>query len=578
MFKRNDDHRQREMFSTTMQLPEKRRERLERSWAGTFYRDFFCRIDESLFGCLYSDQPSRPNVPVNVLVGFEVLKAGHGWTDEQAYDEVCFNVQVRYALGLRDLTADDFSVRTVYNFRRALAEHATRTGENLFEAVFEQVTGEQQKAYEISSRELRMDSTQVASNIRRMSRLQLLLEVLQRVYRELDEGDRERLEGELGPYCKTTSWQYTRRLSTDEAWLEMQGIGVVMGWLLQDLRDRYGETDGYRVLRRAFWDHFVVVDEKVLLKSDHEISAQSMQSPDDQEATFRRKAGRSYRGYVANVTETCDEENDLQLIVDVTVEPNSVDDGQMLLDSLDELTERTEVEKLYTDGGYNGPEVDEVLARCGVEQYQSGIRGSKTQGIGRQDFDWEVDEEQEPVAVTCPQGQRVGVEKGKRNHAFVARFDERICQECELADECPARRIKRRRQRVLRINQRQLLRARRIRRSAAMRASGSNRRAAVEATVWSVKAPFPRGRVPYRGQARVTMYTIASAAMVNVRRIAAVARVDGLGGGSSLGLGLRSAFFEVVGATSAALANLIRFTRQQTPVLGHRRSGLLQRA
>jgi hypothetical protein len=140
MFKRNHEHLQREMFSTTMQLPEKRRDRLEKSWAGTFYRDFFCRIDESIFACLYSDQPSRPNVPVNVLVGFEVLKAGHGWTDEQAYDEVCFDVQVRYALGLRDLTAEDFSLRTVYNFRRALAKHAAETGENLFETVFEQVT------------------------------------------------------------------------------------------------------------------------------------------------------------------------------------------------------------------------------------------------------------------------------------------------------------------------------------------------------------------------------------------------------------------------------------------------------
>ena len=126
MFQQNDEHVQSDMFSTAMQLPEKRRQRLVQSWAGTFYRDFFCRIDESIFAGLYSDRPSRPNVPVNVLVGFEVLKAGHGWSDEQAYDAVCFDVQVRYALGLHHLTDDDFTLRTVYNFRRAVAEHAGR--------------------------------------------------------------------------------------------------------------------------------------------------------------------------------------------------------------------------------------------------------------------------------------------------------------------------------------------------------------------------------------------------------------------------------------------------------------------
>jgi hypothetical protein len=41
----------------------------------------------------------------------------------------------------------------------------------------------------------------------------------------------------------------------------------------------------------------------------------------------------------------------------------------------------------------------------------------------------------------------------------------------------------------------------------------------VEATVRSVKHPFPAGKLPVRGQFRVTCLTIASAAIANVRRI-----------------------------------------------------------
>jgi hypothetical protein len=39
MFRRNDEHRQRGVFDGTNLLPEKLREKLETSWAGTFYRE-----------------------------------------------------------------------------------------------------------------------------------------------------------------------------------------------------------------------------------------------------------------------------------------------------------------------------------------------------------------------------------------------------------------------------------------------------------------------------------------------------------------------------------------------------------
>ena len=524
MFKRNDSHVQGNMFGSVNELPAKSKQRLEESWAGAFYRDLFCRIDETMFAELYSDEPSRPNIPVNVLVGFEVLKAGHGWSDEQAHDAVRFDLQVRHALGMHRLSDDVFTLRTVYNFRRTVAKHAATTGENLFEQVFEQVTGEQQQVYEVGSTKLRMDSTQIASNIRNMSRLQLLVEVLQRVHRVLDEIDRERLAEQFAPYTQGSSRKYAYRLRGDEPQVHLIGIGRVMAELIEELKAKYGDTPAYGMLERVFGEHFFEGRPGVLPRSEENISAQSLQSPDDPEATYRRKRRRRYRGYVANLTETCDEANEVQLIVDVAVEPNSADDGQMLLDAADELAERTDVETLYTDGGYNGPQVDEAMARHGIEQVQTAIRGQKSERLGREDFEWEADEQQRPLAVTCPGGQRVDVESGRKSHTFSARFEEEACSRCPLRDECPTRPMKRRPVRVLRFTSRQVQAARRVKRSRAQRQSGRNPCSAVEATVWSVKARFPRCRVPYRGQARVTIYTIASSAMVNVRRLAALAQ------------------------------------------------------
>ena len=83
MFKKNIKHQQPALISADSELPEKQRKHLENSWAGTFYQEFFCRIDEETFAVLYSEMASRPNVPVNVLVELEALKAGFGWSDEE---------------------------------------------------------------------------------------------------------------------------------------------------------------------------------------------------------------------------------------------------------------------------------------------------------------------------------------------------------------------------------------------------------------------------------------------------------------------------------------------------------------
>ena len=61
-------------------------------------------------------------------------------------------------------------------------------------------------------------------------------------------------------------------------------------------------------------------------KAGAELSASSLQSPDDGEATYREKRGQGRKGYVANLKETCDPENDFQLIVKVQTEPNNTED------------------------------------------------------------------------------------------------------------------------------------------------------------------------------------------------------------------------------------------------------------
>lgn len=522
MFRKNEHHRQLPLFSTLDELPAKPRERLENSWAATFYREFFSRIDEDIFAILYSDQASRPNIPVNVLVALEALKAGFGWSDAELEDALAYNIQVRYALGYRDLTEGHFELRTVYNFRRRLAQHMQQTGENLLEAAFEQVTDEQIEALELKTGKLRMDSTQIASNIRQMSRVQLLVEVTQRVWRMLTEEDQTRYATDFAPYLKGTSGQYTYHIEPGEASRHLEAIGQLMRQLVAELAADYGEQAAYRVLARVYDEHFVEVETGLRPKAGQELSAQSLQSPDDWEATYRSKNGQGYQGYVANVTETCDPENAVQLIVKMQTEANSADDAALLEDAVPNLIERTDVDEMYTDGGYNSPTVDAALNAAQIEHVQTAIRGKQPDDgrVSVSDFVFTRDETGTPQAVRCPGGQDAEVVSARKPGRFTARFDAEQCAACPLRDHCPTEPLKRKPQyRILRFDQQQVNVAHRRENQRQAKNSDQNLRSAVEATVRSVKHPFGTHKLPVRGHIRVSLMLVASAAMVNVRRI-----------------------------------------------------------
>ena len=522
MFKENQVHKQLAWISNVNDLPEKQQKRLAESWAGVFYREFFCRIDEQAFAVLYADIPSRPNVAVNVLVGLDALKAGFGWSDQELEDAFLFDIQVRYALGYHQLGEGQFDVRTIYNFRKRVVKHLEKTGENLIAKVFEQITDEQVKAYQLKTGKLRMDSTQIASSICDTTRLRLLVEVLQRTHRMLDETDQERYGEVFAPYLKGKAGQYAYRVKAAESGTHLERIGVLMHRLVEELADRYGDEHSYSILKRVFEEHFVLAAESGLRpKEGQELSASSLQSPDDEQASYRRKRGEDYVGYVGNLTETCDPENDLQLIVKVQVEPNTTEDAQMLEEALPELKERTDLDVMHTDGGYSSEGVDEAMAELEVDQVQTAIKGAKPdpETVGLDDFDWEIQAKGKPKSVTCPHGEQAQVISGRSPDRYLAYFSTKNCAGCPFATQCPAEPLERRPKRALRFSKQQFHVARRRQRSAQAKASGKNLRSAVEATVRSVKHPFRNGKVPVRGQPRVSMLLIGSAALCNVRRI-----------------------------------------------------------
>lgn len=523
MFKKNKHHLQPVLICSVNELPEEQRDYLNTSWSGVFYREFFSRLDEEAFAVLYSDLPSRPNIPVNVLVGLEYLKAGFGWSDEEMYEAFLYNLQVRYALGYDEFGKGHFDLRTLYYFRERLSRYMQEHGVNLLDRAFEQVTDEQLTAFQLKTGIQRMDSTMVGSNIRQVGRLQLLVEVLQRIQRMLNADDCAHYSEAFAPYLRGHAGQYVLHLKREEFPRHIQRIGEFMQLLLSELKERYNQDPIYQVLERVFSEHFKLVGKTAKAKTGRELSATSLQSPDDLEATFRHKSGKGYRGYVANLTETCDPQNTLQLITKVQVAPNTTADSHLLAEALPNLKQRMGLDKLYTDAGHGGKEADVVLQEQQVTHIQTAIRGHapNDKKLSLSDFVIKLNEKGKPVQVTCPQQQQVPVQLSNKKKSFVAFFDSAICYHCPYwqAGQCPTRPRKRDAHHRLEIRLARAYSAQRRRQSLAQKKEARNLRAAIEATVRSVKHPFPAGKLPVRGSFRMACLLIGSAAVTNVRRI-----------------------------------------------------------
>ena len=509
------------LINSLMDLSEKQRKRLDESWAGVFYREFYCRLKDEPFAVLYSDLPSRPNYPVRILLALEFLKAGNGWTDEVMYDQFCFDTQVRYALGLWRLGEGEFELRTMYYFRERLSRYMQETGIHLVSRAFQQVTDGQITAFSLNTGLQRMDSTQIASNIHTAGRLQLLVSILQRVHRMLTEEDKAHYGDVFAPYIQGHAGQYIYHLKGQDTNEHIQRIGELMQRLVDELRPGYAQVLEYQKLERVFGEHFRVEEQVLKTKVGKELSASSLQSPDDPEATYRQKGQREYIGYITNITETCDPDNPLQLITQVQVAPNNTEDADLLVEALPNLQARTELATLYTDGGYGSAEADQALQDNQVELVQTAIRGRvpSTEKLNLSDFEIKQSQSGTPTEITCPGKQTVAVQQSSQKKGYVAHFEADTCQGCPFLTKCPAQRGKRDERWHLRFTQDQAMMSQRRRKSRLRQKEGRNLRAAIEATICSLKRRFPASKLPVRGRFRVTCMMIGSALMSNIRRI-----------------------------------------------------------
>ena len=159
------------IFDATANLTQREIKMLEKSWAKYFSENIFPAIDEEPFRVLYSDRPARHNTPVNVIIGALIIKEVFQLTDEEIVETLPFDIRYQYALHTTSFEEQPLNDRTLGRFRARCNVYEERTGIDL---IHQCLSSEMAKMMKINTGMRRMDSLMVASNIKKMSRLELL--------------------------------------------------------------------------------------------------------------------------------------------------------------------------------------------------------------------------------------------------------------------------------------------------------------------------------------------------------------------------------------------------------------------
>jgi len=511
MFRKNTSHLQSSLFGIASQLPKAKLKKLKNSKEYDFYQLVFCNINEKDFSVLYSDSCSRPNAPVNSLTASIILLYQNNWTTEELFDRIDFDLLTRTALGLDTLEKTPFCPATFFNFQNRLLSHFVATGQNLIEGVFDSLTQQQLKALKIKTNIQRSDSFMAMSNIRSYSRTQLLIEMLIRLYRVLSDEDKARFNDLLSPYIKQSSSQYLYNLQRQQIPHEQEKLGQLYHKLYEALKESYKDFKVFSVFERVYTEHFTIIDDKVTVKTPKELNGSTLQSPDDIDATYRKKRDHHYKGQSVNVTETANPDNVLNLITDVAVCSNDTDDSKILNERLEPITEKTpDLEELHTDGAYGSEDNDKKMEELEITHVQTAVRGRKAE------VSMEIEELSDgQYKVKCPH-QSVSSQKTKTRHK--ACFDVEICEQCLLSRNCPAK--QQGDKRTYYFDRSDYLLGKRNRNIKSLPPERRKLRPNVEATVKEFTKPFNhKGKLRVRGLFKTMVYAHAMAISINFGRV-----------------------------------------------------------
>ena len=359
-------------------LGPKRKELLETGWAALFRNYLIDQIPMDKIKASFHNTMGRPTKEIRTMLGVLLLQQMFDLTDSETIRQLAFNTEWHYALNLRleDDETKYLCERTLRTYRLLMVKH------EIDQLLFRLLTDTLLDKLNISTKKQRLDSTHIRSDMRRLSRLELLrktiakfLNVMRREHARLLT---KNIDPELTERYLGKKNGYFAQVKPSEAQVVLQKVAEDLLRLVEAFRTnrKISGMNVFGLLQRVLNEQCHVSNEgeentKVELKSPKEVSSGSLQNPSDEDAGY---SGHKGEGYQVQLMETYQDEKldgkatQPDLITYLEVEAANCSDSDAVMPAVQETKERgCAPEELLADSLYGSDDNVQKAAEEGVE-------------------------------------------------------------------------------------------------------------------------------------------------------------------------------------------------------------------
>ena len=434
------EEQQLSLFDPLTTMTEREKKFLDRSWAKYFAEFIFPKINEIPYAVLYSDKDSRPNTPVNVQIGALLIKELTNLSDDELLESLMFDIRFQYALHTTSFAEQPLSDRTLSRFRARCAAYETEHGVDLLHETITSLSSEMAELMRIDSSLKRMDSLMVASNIKRMGRLELLYICVANLVKEMAKNCE--IPEHLRHYTEADDRnRVIYHNHSEETSAKIDTVLKDAATLKELCGSEYDDSSSYQLLLRVLKEQAIQKEDgtyRLRTKEDGGMDASILQNPADPDATYREKAGKQHRGYVANVIEASGKNG--SIIENYQYEQNIHSDSQFLKETLDGMEKQDETVTIVTDGAYSGTQNEELAAEKNVRLVTTNLTGREAEDIMA---DFEFSEDGRKV-IKCPgRHEPKSCSYNRGTGQCTISFPKSQCQDCPHKEKCHPKMFKR---------------------------------------------------------------------------------------------------------------------------------------
>jgi len=375
--------------------------RVRGSWRELFRKSLLALMPVEVVAKHFHPSDGRPTKELYSMAALLLVKEFFNWTAEQAVEGYMFDTSLQYALNL-DPVPQALSVSTLERYERIARE------EEFAERVLRSVTAKLVSMLELNIERQRLDSTHLHSNMATFGRTRLMAVTIKRFLTQVKRHGRDEYDS-LPEALRVRYAPSVGRLFGDVKKAERgqlrQQVAEDLYWLVERFadRDKFRNRQTYKALVRVFSEQCEVQEERVVVKK--KTGGDVVQNPSDPDATYD---GHKGPGYQVQLTETCADGNEAQLITAALVQTAVESDQKAVEPVLEALEERGLLPKrLDADGGY-GCDANVLLAdEKGVDlqsPVSSGVAPDKQKPYSSLSIDDFVIEPETETVQGCPAG------------------------------------------------------------------------------------------------------------------------------------------------------------------------------